>query len=152
MSSNKRLKLLPFKVTQRSTAGKTVHRLIPRGSVMASSDLHETTEESSPQLELDSFWSTSYFENHEIPAQPSLHKIAQEASVASWNKVLPMILRAVIESSAMPLDKNFCSCMYAMWTDGKECFISGNSRCIQKKFGWYVRPNEHNTILTTCLL
>ena len=34
-------------------------------------------------------------------AEPSLHKIAQEAAIASWNKIHPDLLRAVIESSAM---------------------------------------------------
>ena len=43
-------------------------------------------------------------------AEPSLHKIAQEAVIASWNKIHPDLLRAVIESSAMPPNQNCALC------------------------------------------
>ena len=34
--------------------------------------------------------------------EPSLHKLAQESSIAGWNKVRPDLLKAMIDSSAMP--------------------------------------------------
>ena len=39
-----------------------------------------------------------------------LYKVVQESSIARWSKVRPDLLKAMIESSAMPSSQKCCLC------------------------------------------
>ena len=102
MASRLSLKLPSLKVKQRSTSGKTVERVrgCCRGvaSDRVEEDLAAVGGSSSSCIYLDA----DDDQSEESLPEPSLHKLAQESSIAGWNKVRPDLLKAMIDSSAMP--------------------------------------------------
>ena len=114
-----------MKVTQRSTTGETVRREIPRGCIggETSQDRSSCDSNSFPLHEQEFDFSghmddTSSFE-------PSLHRIAQEAAVTNWNTVRPAILKAAIESSALPSNQYCCLCSNEATFRCLQCSPSG---------------------------
>ena len=105
-----KLKLPSLRVVQRSTSGEVTHRLVPRGSgsqCEPSSSRTPTHSRSDEEFEggdeaggMMDFDDSAY---HTAPSdEPSLHHIAQKAATASWKKLRPDLLKAVIEGNAMP--------------------------------------------------
>ena len=135
--ARKNLKLQPFKVTQSSTSGRKCHKQIPRG-ISTKNEPIELVTESPTTLDL------SVKEEHvdsRIDTGISLRKVTQDAYVYGWNEVRPLILRASVESTAMPQDQmcNICltneashrctqcgppTCYFCL-----ECFQSQHSKC-----------------------
>lgn len=113
MAARLKLKLPALKVTQRSTTGETVRRDIPRGCISSiHSDDNSSLVETSDNIGVQEATEGAIDDDSTYVTldEPSLHKISQEASVASWNKIRPAILRAAIESSAMPPNEQCCMC------------------------------------------
>lgn len=131
MASRLKLRLPSLRVTQRSTTGEVNHRLIPRG---CTSQAVQTTDESHPLCDNDGVdgKGDSVMDKNkpvELPDQqfgvvgmdsgtlstsindePSLHVLAQKASIASWNKLRPIMLKTAIECNAMPLNQMCVIC------------------------------------------
>ena len=121
-----KFKLPSLKLSQRSTSGEQIHRIVPRGCVLAS---QHDTEKAMEEEDNDNVGSESGFDGGSFnditpvpPAnEPSLHEITQKASIASWSRMRLDLLRTVIESNCMPHDQ-YCS----------KCFSQqATYRCLQ---------------------
>lgn len=92
-----KLKLPSLRVTQRSTTGKVVHRLIPRGCTSqskkcdeepsVSDDDEDSVTEFDDMITMDEFDPGSPNSSLTPLNEPSLHLLAQKAAVASWKKM-----------------------------------------------------------------
>ena len=132
MALRMRSKLPAFNVTQRSKAG-VVRRSVPRGrkdddnAAACTGDRFSGVEEEDASDPKSDFSFTSTFEpsgaiTGETSGQPdvSLHAIKQKASTAAWGQVRSALLKAVVESNAMP--------------EGQRCISfpdSATYRCVQ---------------------
>ena len=159
MASRKKMKLPPLKVKQRSTSGKTVQRVIPRGILGPVGDRVDTNlgTVEGPRSAVGDRVDTNLgtvegprsgihwdSDEHSIPAdslpEPSLHKITQESAIAGWNKVRPDLLRVVIETSAVPSAQLCCLCTneatYRCLSCSPTDFFCGNcfNKIHEKKF------------------
>ena len=127
MANRLKLKLPTLLVTQRSTTGEVSQRRIPRGCVQGSPGV---SHPSHPGPDDGYQPSDEYGGDHltsdvgggmGVENLPSLHCIAQRSAVESWDKVRPHLLRAAIESSAMPPDQTCITC----------CANEAMYRCLQ---------------------
>ena len=114
MASRLSLKLPSLKVTQRSTSGKTVKRVIPRGCFggVACDRVEEDLAAVGGGASSSYIYLDADDDHSEVSLpEPSRHKIAQESSIAGWrNKFRPDLLKAMIESSAMLSSQKCCLC------------------------------------------
>lgn len=110
MAWRMKLKLPSMKVTQRSTSGEVVHRIVPRGC-----SSQEKSEDcggnfltgtagcgdagDDQELGTGDSWNPL---SHLSAREPSLHEIVQKAAVSAWKEIRPALLKASIECSAMP--------------------------------------------------
>ena len=114
-----KVKLPTFRVTQRITGARVIHRDVPRGrqNGKSVSSSHEEAVCSSSDRSDDDI-DTQYVHDFEWPdgststltedsEEPSLHKIKQKANIRAWSEVREMIRRAPIQSSAMQ-DNQLC--------------------------------------------
>ena len=113
MAWRMRLKLPPFKVTQRSGAG-VVNCKLPRGrkdgvSAKVEAKVGDTIVGTDHGL-VD--WEMATDENiacqHEYDV--SLHAIKQKAATEAWSHVRSAPLKAAVESCAMPADQHCINC------------------------------------------
>ena len=111
--ATRKMKLPSLKVKLRPTQGSTIERVIPRGVFPHSNTCAQTV----PPEALPVDFSTDgekdvgcLIDHMSEPFEPSLHKIAQESSIAGWNRIRHDLLNMVIESSAMPENQQCCLC------------------------------------------
>ena len=127
MAWRMRLKLPPFKVTQRTGAG-VVNRSLPRGRkdsvpVKVSAGFETQKEEEEEQEKGDGLMEMVTDENSACQDESgavSLHAIKQKAATEAWSHVRSALLKAAVESSAMPADQ---CCI--------NCYDSATHRCLQ---------------------
>lgn len=119
-----KFKLPTLSVTQRSTAGEVTHRTIPRGCTVPQCDSSNQSPDSDGVADGDPLNDSgnggAYFslsdasgvgkEEQSAASLPSLHEIAQKSSTESWRKIRPTLLRAAIESNAMPPNQDCVFC------------------------------------------
>lgn len=139
MAWRMRLKLPSYKVTQRIGAG-VVRCSLPRGrkdkveAKVSDSIVENQKEEEEEEDGLVEMTSDAYQHESDV----SLHAIKQKAATEAWNHVRSALLKAAVESSAMPAGQHCinCSdhathrclqcapCAYYCY----ECFVAAHSR------------------------
>ena len=107
MAKHIQLKLPSFRVTVRPTSGPVQKKIIHRSATSQVSqklDSIEPGSASSPKP-LESDYQHCDAEPHEdddFTEGSSLHRIQKKANASAWEKIRPSLLKAVVESEAMP--------------------------------------------------
>ena len=104
-----KLSLPKFKVTQ--IGDKKIHRNLPWGRKTPGSvegSVASVSPDPAPVEPHDTDMDKLDSDMDEI--NPSLHSIKQKASAAAWDQVRTTLLKAAIESSALPSDKGCMLC------------------------------------------
>ena len=142
------IKLPAFKVTQRTRGGVLHHCSIPRGRTVTkppdtNEDRHSDVKEEdsavqtdSEVIQLDSV--DAFCEGKNTQPNVSLHAIKQRAATEAWEHVRSTMLKAVVESNAMPADQCCINCsncatircaQCAPWAFYcQKCFAAAHSR------------------------
>ena len=108
MARHLQLKLPALKLTQRSASGSWQKKDILRGdSSGGGTHLHEHDTSISKESDVLDF---EYGGGDDCEG-PSLYEIQQRSSVAAWEKLRPMMLSAIVESSGMPPGQNCVKCL-----------------------------------------
>ena len=107
-----RLKLPPFKVTQRTGAG-VVCRSLPRGrkdAEVVEAKTSDSVIENQKEDGLVEMVTDDSSSDCQQEFDVSLHAIKQKAATEAWSHVRSALLRAAVESSAMPADQHCINC------------------------------------------
>ncbi len=117
-----KLKLPPFRVTQRSTSGKVSHHILPRlcglegkANVSASGDglaldiNCQAIELCECHTDVLTSGGTNKDTRESVPSS-SLYELDQENSAESWRKARSTLLKIVVESEALPEAQLCISC------------------------------------------
>ncbi len=103
MAQHISLKLPALKLRKRDTSGSCQRQdIYPVSSATSASEIQD--EDNDPELYLDAGTSDD-------TEGPSLYKIQQESSVAEWNEIRDKLVRAVVETNAMPLEQICVKCL-----------------------------------------
>ncbi len=115
-------RLPSFKVIVRSSSGRVSHRSVPRGC--QGKGLQKKRQDSTPGVVLDGVVVAENLpENTTSDPEilPTVHEVLQKKSVESWEKMRHQLLKASVESEALPPDTL--------------CFVCGlnkaSHRCLQ---------------------
>ena len=104
MASYMKGKLPTFKVTQRLRGGLTVHRSVPRGRGAPAPSHPDCVSDSNAEemSDVDCDGPAMLESTVDVDKDVSLHAVKQQASATAWGEIRPLLLRAAVESSAMP--------------------------------------------------
>ena len=107
MASRLHMRLLPLKVTLRSTTGKLERRVVHPEEVSSSQQQEvggaekSTTLECSPEPEEH---------NEDFIEGPSMHTIQKQANASAWGNIRHQLLHAVVEGEAMAVSQLCVRC------------------------------------------
>ena len=106
----KRIMLPSVKVRQRSTAGKSTFKRIPRGSLNLKRELpvsHDDTRSKVPKIHVDSGLEEKCNDYTMVDELPSLYSMKQRVAADAWEAVRKKLRDACIESTPLP-DEQLC--------------------------------------------